>query len=54
MNRATIALVGAICLIFTNAISIKDAYNALDMDTLVLLFSMMIINDNLRIAAFSN
>lgn len=52
MNRATIALVGATCLIFTNAISLTQAYDAIDMDTILLLFAMMVINGNLRIAGF--
>jgi Na+/H+ antiporter NhaD/arsenite permease-like protein len=52
MNRATIALVGATILIATGAISLPQAYAALDMNTLVLLFAMMIINANLRLAGF--
>lgn len=52
MNRATIALVGASALIFSNAISIQHAYDAIDMNTILLLFAMMIINGNLRIAGF--
>jgi Na+/H+ antiporter NhaD/arsenite permease-like protein len=35
MNRATIALVGATILIATGAISLPQAYAALDMNTLV-------------------
>jgi Na+/H+ antiporter NhaD/arsenite permease-like protein len=52
MNRATIALVGATILIATGAMSLPQAYAALDMNTLVLLFAMMIINANLRLAGF--
>ncbi len=52
MNRATIALVGASLLIFSEAISLHQAYNAIDMNTIILLFAMMIINGNLRIAGF--
>jgi len=54
MNRATIALVGATTLIAIGAISLEQAYAALDMDTLALLFAMMIINANLRLAGFFN
>jgi Na+/H+ antiporter NhaD/arsenite permease-like protein len=52
MNRATIALVGATSLIGIGAIPLERAYAALDLDTLVLLFAMMIINVNLRLAGF--
>lgn len=52
MNRATIALVGAVCLILIGAISLEQAYDALDLNTLVLLFAMMVINANLRLAGF--
>jgi Na+/H+ antiporter NhaD/arsenite permease-like protein len=52
MNRATIALVGATLLVALGAIPLDAAYAALDMDTLVLLFAMMVINVNLRLAGF--
>lgn len=52
MNRATIALTGATALIAIGAISLEEAYAALDLDTLTLLFAMMIINYNLRRAGF--
>jgi Na+/H+ antiporter NhaD/arsenite permease-like protein len=52
MNRATIALLGATLLILAGAIPLERAYAALDLNTLVLLFAMMIININLRLAGF--
>lgn len=52
MNRATIALAGATILIGIGAIPLEQAYAALDMDTLLLLFAMMVINVNLRLAGF--
>jgi hypothetical protein len=52
MNRATIALTGATALIVIGAIPLEDAYHSLDLDTLTLLFAMMIINYNLRRAGF--
>jgi Na+/H+ antiporter NhaD/arsenite permease-like protein len=52
MNRATIALVGATALMLVGAISLEQAYAALDLNTLLLLFAMMILNVNLRIAGF--
>jgi Na+/H+ antiporter NhaD/arsenite permease-like protein len=52
MNRATIALTGATLLIVLGAISLEEAYAALDLNTLTLLFAMMILNTNLRRAGF--
>ena len=52
MNRATIALVGATALMITGVIPLEAAYAALDMNTLVLLFAMMVLNVNLRLAGF--
>ncbi|RIK34369.1 MAG: anion transporter [Chloroflexi bacterium] len=52
MNRATIALTGATVLIVLGAISLDEAYAALDLNTLTLLFAMMILNTNLRRAGF--
>ncbi len=52
MNRATIALVGATLLILLGAMSLRQAYAVLDLDTLVLLLAMMIINVNLSLAGF--
>lgn len=52
MNRATISLVGAAGLIAIGAISRKDAYAAIDLDTIVLLFAMMVINVNLHLCGF--
>jgi Na+/H+ antiporter NhaD/arsenite permease-like protein len=52
MNRATIALTGATALIVLGALRLDEAYSALDLDTLTLLFAMMILNVNLRRAGF--
>jgi len=52
MNRATIALVGATALIAIGVIPLKDAFEAVDWNTIVLLFAMMVLNVNLRIAGF--
>ncbi|HPO55115.1 MAG TPA: anion transporter [Ignavibacteriaceae bacterium] len=52
MNRATIVLVGSALLIFINAISFDQALSSIDLNTITLLFCMMIINVNLRICGF--
>ena len=51
-NRTTITLIGAGLLIVFKQISIKDIPGFLDIDTLILLFSMMLINANLRLSGF--
>src|SRR5688500_16743553 len=52
MNRATIALVGATALIAIGVIPLENAFHAVDWNTIVLLFAMMVLNVNLRIAGF--
>ncbi|MBI1729418.1 anion transporter [Candidatus Acetothermia bacterium] len=52
MNRATIAVVGATALVVLGAISLDAAYKSIDLSTIVLLFAMMILNANLRLAGF--
>jgi Na+/H+ antiporter NhaD/arsenite permease-like protein len=52
MNRATIALAGAAALIALGTLTPEAAFGALDLDTLVLIFAMMIINVNLKLSGF--
>lgn len=52
MNRAAIALVGATALLVSGALTLDQAFAALDLNTLTLLFAMMILNVNLRRAGF--
>ncbi|MBI5877606.1 MAG: anion transporter [Chloroflexi bacterium] len=54
MNRATIALVGAVVLVAAGGIGAPQAFAALDGNTLVLLFAMMVLNVHLRLAGFFN
>lgn len=51
-NRATIALIGAGMLLVFNQIKLDQLPGFLDFDTLLLLFSMMVINANLKFAGF--
>jgi len=51
-NRTTIALMGAGLLILLGQVRFQDIGKYLDLNTLILLFSMMIINANLRVAGF--
>jgi Na+/H+ antiporter NhaD/arsenite permease-like protein len=56
MNRATIALVGAITLVIVGSISglfsEHDALTSIDMGTILLLGAMMVLNVNLQMAGF--
>ena len=52
MNRATIALAGAVALVAVGAIPLERAFAAIDLPTLTLLFGMMIINANFRLSGF--
>ncbi len=54
MNRATISLIGASALIVLNEMNLGKAFSLIDIDTIVLIFAMMIININLRLAGFFN
>jgi Na+/H+ antiporter NhaD/arsenite permease-like protein len=52
MNRSTIALVGSTCLIIIGALTLDEAFRAIDINTIILLFSMMVLNINLRLSGF--
>lgn len=52
MNRATIALVGAVAVILAGGLSLHDAFISLDFGTLILLFAVMILNVNLGYSGF--
>jgi Na+/H+ antiporter NhaD/arsenite permease-like protein len=51
-NRATIALLGSAMLLACGALSLDQAYEALDLDTLLLIFSLMLLNGFLFLAGF--
>ena len=50
IDRAGIALVGASLMVASGAISLPEAYRAIDIDTLTLLLGMMIVVANLRLS----
>lgn len=52
MNRATIALAAAALLVAMGSISLGEAFEAIDLGTIVLLLSMMLIVANLRLSGF--
>ena len=52
IDRAGIALVGAGLMVGSGALSLDDAYKAIDLDTIALLLGMMIVVANLRLSGF--
>lgn len=52
MNRASIALVGAVGLVVMGALTEEQALHAIDLETILLLGAMMVINVNLRLSGF--
>lgn len=52
MNRATIALTGATLLVIAGGIGLDAAWRAIDWATITLLFAMMVVVANLRLAGF--
>jgi Na+/H+ antiporter NhaD/arsenite permease-like protein len=51
-NRTTVTLLGAALLLGSGAISLPQAYAALDLNTLLLIFSLMLLNSYLYLAGF--
>lgn len=52
LNRATIAMVGAGATLILGVLSLKDAESTIDLNTIILLLSMMIISAVLELAGF--
>jgi len=52
IDRAWIALVGAGLMVASGALSLEDAYKAIDLDTITLLLGMMILVASLRLSGF--
>ncbi len=52
MNRATIALAAAALLVAMGAIGLEEAFRAIDLGTICLLLSMMLLVANLRLSGF--
>ena len=52
VDRTGATIVGATLMIACNVLSIRQAYAAIDYDTIILLFGMMIVVANLRLSGF--
>jgi Na+/H+ antiporter NhaD/arsenite permease-like protein len=51
-NRTTVTLLGAALLLASGAVALPQAYAALDLNTLLLIFSLMLLNGHLYMAGF--
>lgn len=52
MNRAAIALVGAVAVIAAGGETLEEAFSSVDLHTLALIFAMMVLTINLRLSGF--
>jgi Na+/H+ antiporter NhaD/arsenite permease-like protein len=52
IDRTGAAIIGAALMIAANVLTIDEAYRAIDYDTIILLFGMMIVVANLRLSGF--
>lgn len=52
LDRTGAAIIGAALMIASNVLTLEEAYRAIDFDTLILLFGMMIVVANLRLSGF--
>ena len=52
LDRTGISIIGVTLLILLNVISINEAYLAIDYNTIIILFGMMVLIANLRLSGF--
>ncbi|HLX46347.1 MAG TPA: anion transporter [Bryobacteraceae bacterium] len=52
VDRTGAAIIGASLMVATNVLTLDEAYRAIHLDTIVLLFGMMIVVANLRLSGF--
>ena len=52
IDRTGAAIIGASFMVGVNALSLKEAYSAINFDTIILLFGMMIVVANLQLSGF--
>ena len=52
VDRTGAAIIGASLMLATNTLSLDQAYRAINYDTIILLFGMMIVVANLRFSGF--
>ena len=54
VDRTGACIIGASLMIAFGVLDLKQAYDAIDYDTIILLFGMMIVVANLRLSGFFN
>jgi Na+/H+ antiporter NhaD/arsenite permease-like protein len=52
VDRTGAAIIGAALMLATNVLTVQEAYDAINYDTIMLLFGMMIVVANLRLSGF--
>jgi Na+/H+ antiporter NhaD/arsenite permease-like protein len=52
VDRTGAAIIGASLMLAANVLTVQEAYTAIDYDTIILLFGMMIVVANLRLSGF--
>ena len=52
VDRTGAAIIGASLMVAANVLSLDEAYRAINLDTIVLLFGMMIVVANLCVSGF--
>ena len=52
VDRTGAAIIGASLMLATNVLTVQEAYNAINYETIMLLFGMMIVVANLRLSGF--
>ncbi len=52
IDRTGAAIIGASFMVGVNALSLDEAYRAINFDTIILLFGMMIVVANLQLSGF--
>src|SRR2546430_4103083 len=52
LDRTGAAIIGATLMIVCRVLTLEEAYRAIDYDTIILLFGMMIVVANLRLSGF--
>ncbi len=52
IDRTGAAIIGASFMVAVNALSLEEAYRAINLDTIILLFGMMIVVANLQLSGF--
>ena len=52
VDRTGAAIIGASLMVSINALTLEDAYRAINLDTIILLFGMMIVVANLQLSGF--